>query len=293
MRIWKVFVCLLAAHLSLVSTSAQTTYATITGLIADQSGAMLPDVSVVVKHVATGVETATKSNQAGVYTVAQLREGVYTLRAVSPGFSEFAAENIVLVARDNRRIDISLEIGAVTYRVDVTEGSTLVETESARISDTKSEDVLKAIPVNSRQIWAFLQLSPNVLQGVNAQGGSTIVRFAGSRMNQAHWAMDGTTVANGVEGVAIGPLFNFIESIQEVRLDVANNTAEFGPLGQVAAISKSGTNELHGSVFDYYATPWFRARNPFALARPAGVNHMLGGSLGGPRVPAQNLQRQE
>jgi hypothetical protein len=273
----KIYSCLLVLLLCGLDAVAQTTYATITGLITDGSGAVLPNVTVTVTNIATGIETETKSNQAGVYTVTQLREGEYTLRANSPGFSEFAAENIILVARDNRRIDISLQVGAVTYVVDVTEGATLVETESARISDTKSKDVLKTLPVNSRQVWAFLQLSPNVLQGTNG-----IVRFAGSRMNQAAWAMDGTTVANGVEGVAIGPLFNFIESVEEVKVDVANNTAEFGAVGQVTAISKSGTNELHGSVFDYYATSWFRARNPFALERVSGVVHQPGGSLGGP-----------
>ena len=207
----------------------------------------------------------------------QLREGGYTLRATSPGFSEFVAQDIVLVARDNRRIDISLEIGAVTYMVEVTEGSTLIETESARITDTKSADVLKTLPVNSRQVWAFLQLSPNVVQGTNG-----ITRFAGSRLNQANWTMDGTTVGDGVEGIAIGPLFNFVESIQEIKVDVANNSAEFGGIGQVTAISKSGTNELHGAVFDYYITPWFRARNPFAVARMAGISHAPGASVGGP-----------
>ena len=279
-----VVICLSAFLLIVSSGVAQTTYATITGLITDKSGAVLPKVTVTVTNSATGVETETKSNDAGVYTVPQLREGGYTLRATSPGFSEFVAQDIVLVARDNRRIDISLEIGAVTYMVEVTEGSTLIETESARITDTKSADVLKTLPVNSRQVWAFLQLSPNVVQGTNG-----ITRFAGSRLNQANWTMDGTTVGDGVEGIAIGPLFNFVESIQEIKVDVANNSAEFGGIGQVTAISKSGTNELHGAVFDYYITPWFRARNPFAVARMAGISHAPGGSVGWSYLHPQSL----
>jgi hypothetical protein len=116
---------------------------------------------------------------------------------------------------------------------------------------------------------------------LQAGTGSTI-RFAGSRSNQSHWAIDGITFSDGVDETQIGPLANYIESYQEIKVDIANNTAEFGTIGQVTLISKSGTNEFRGNLFDYYSTPWFRARNPFAPARATGVSHTPGGSVGGP-----------
>src|SRR5262249_17962649 len=88
----------------------------------------------------------------------------------------------------------------------------------------------------------------------------------------------------GQDGTQITPLVQFIESFQEVRVDMANNSADIGAVGQVTLISKSGTNELHGSAFDYYSTPWFRAVAPFATQRQSGVRHNPGGSIGDPLV---------
>ncbi|MBL8229903.1 MAG: carboxypeptidase regulatory-like domain-containing protein [Bryobacterales bacterium] len=258
---------------------SQTTFATITGTVQDPAGAVVPGVTITVTNTATNIQTAAQSNELGVYTLAQLKEGTYTLRAKGAGFREFIAQDIVLVARDYRRLDIELSVGTVETSVEVQAGATLIETESARISDTKTAEVLKSIPLNTRGIWAFLSLSPSVLQ---AGGGSSTIRFAGSRSNQSHWAIDGTTMSDGVSETQIGPLGNYIESFQEIKVDVSNNTAEFGTIGQVTMISKSGTNQFKGNVFDYYSTPWFRARNPFALARGTGVSHTLGFTGGGP-----------
>jgi hypothetical protein len=258
---------------------AQTTFATLTGTVTDSSGSVIPNVVVSATHVATNITTTVPSNAAGVYTIAQLKEGEYKVVAKGAGFKEFVAQGIVLAARDYRRVDVHLEVGPVETVVEVTGGATLIETETARISDTKTADLMKTIPLNTRSIWAFLSLSPAVLQ---AGSGSSTIRFAGSRGNQSHWAIDGTTMSDGVDETQIGPLANYIEWIQELKIDVSNNTAEFGTIGQVTSISKSGTNSLHGSVYDFYTTPWFRARNPFALARGTGISHGPGATASGP-----------
>lgn len=279
MRLRNCWVMTSLAIIASVEAWSQTTFASITGVVVDPTGAAVPNATIVATHVETGVRTTTKSNEVGNYNLAQLREGTYALRAQAPGFKEFVVHNIVLVARDIRRVDITLEVGSVETAIEVTAGATLIETETARIADTKTANLLKTLPLNTRGIWAFLALSPNVLQ---AGGGSSTIRFAGSRTNQSHWSIDGTTMSDGVSETQIGPLANYIESFQEIKIDIANNTAEFGTIGQVTMISKSGTNAFHGSAFDYYSTPWFRARNPFALARPAGVSHVPGASAGGP-----------
>src|SRR5688572_383839 len=261
-----------------VAAPAQTVFATITGTVTDSSGASVPDVKVTATHVATGVTTTTQSNQEGVFTIPQLRDGTYTVRASKSGFKEFVAQDVNLVGRDYRRLDVQMQVGSVDTTIEVTAGAALIETETARISDTRDVAQLRDMPLNSRAIWAQLSLVPNVLQ---ASAGSTI-RFAGSRTNQSHWSLDGTTMSDGVTETQIGPLANYVESFQEIRIDSSNNTAEFGTIGQVTMVTKSGTNAFHGSLFDYYSTPWFRARSPFAPSRPTGISHLPGGSAGGP-----------
>ena len=274
----RAIVAILSLLLLCAVAPAQTTFAAITGTATDVSAAIVPDVTVVARNVATGVQTTAKSNDEGVFTIPQLREGVYVVRATKTGFKEFVVQDINLVGRDYRRVDIVLQVGSVDTAIEVQGGATLIETETARISDTRDVAQLRDMPLNSRAIWAQLSLAPNVLQ---ASAGSTI-RFAGSRTNQSHWSLDGTTMSDGVSETQIGPLANYVESFQEVRIDSSSNTAEFGTLGQVTIITKGGTNTFHGSLFDYYSTPWFKARSPFAPSRPTGIYHLPGGSAGGP-----------
>jgi len=257
---------------------SQTTFASITGTVTDPAGALVPNATITATNVETNIKSTATSNESGVFTIAQLKEGKYTIRAEAAGFRNFAVESMSLVARDVRRVDITLQIGDVTTTVEVQGGATLIETDTARISDTKNSLVLNTLPTNSRSLWANLNLSP----GLQGQDGSSVTRFAGSRVNENNWSIDGTTFSDGVDNTQTGPLANYIESFQEVKVDLSNNSAEFGSLGQVTVISKSGTNQLNGSLFDYYSTPWFRAKGFFDTERRTGVSHFPGGSIGGP-----------
>jgi hypothetical protein len=259
-------------------TSAQTTFASITGTVTDSGGAAVAGADVEAVHVRSNYRYTVKSNEVGAYTLPNLREGEYRLRVQFPGFQEFVVQNIELVARDQRRIDVELRVGSVETRVEVTAGATLIETETARIGDAKSNATLNALPLNTRSLYSFLALTPGVL----AATGQATRRFAGSRINQSDQSIDGITVSNGFDGTQISPLVDYIESFAEVRVDLANNTADIGSIGQVTVISKSGSNEFHGSAFTYYSTPAFRARDPFAAQRPAGILHQPGFSAGGP-----------
>ena len=258
---------------------AQTTFASLTGIVTDSAGAVVPGATVEARHVQSNYTYTINTNQAGHYTLGQLREGQYVLRIRMSGFKEFVAQNILLAAQDLRRVDVRLEVGAIEESVNVSAGATLIETETARISDSKDALALKVLPLNTRQLWEYLSLTPGVVQ---AGAGSATRRFAGSRANQSDASIDGVTVSNGTDGTQISPLVSYVESFQEFRVDMANNTAEYGGIGQVTVISKSGTNDFHGNIFDYYSTPLFRARNPFSPTRPSGVRHTPGGSIGGP-----------
>jgi hypothetical protein len=265
--------------LAALPAAAQTTFATITGTVRDASGAVIPNAAIVAVHTGSNYSYRTQSNEAGNYRVAQLREGSYSVKVAAPGFKEAFTPVVELVSLDIRRLDFTLEVGTVDTRVEVSAGAALIETETARISDSKSAGQLKTLPLNTRSLWNFVGLSPGVVQ---AGGGSATRRFAGSRANQSDASIDGITLSNQYDGTQISPLVSQIESFQEVRVDLANNTAEFGGIGQVTIVSKGGTNQLHGSAFDYYSTPWFRARNPFAPRRGTGVRHEPGVAIGGP-----------
>src|SRR5262245_56489033 len=260
---------------------AQTTFGSITGNVTDANGAIVAGAAIEATHVRSNYRYTVRSNEVGNFTLPQLLEGDYTLRATATGFREFVAQNILLAAREERRIDIQLQVGPVESRVEVTAGATLIETDTARIGDSKNAAALKSLPLNTRNLYEFLALTPGVL---GAGGGQATRRFTGGRIKQSEQSMDGNAVSNGFDGTQLSPLVRSVESYQEVRVDMANNSADIGAVGQVTIVSKSGGNEFHGAVFDYYSTPWFRARNPFAPARGAGVRHQPGGTVGGPIV---------
>ncbi len=260
---------------------AQTTLGTITGVVTDPTGASIAGVAIEATHAATNYVYSTASNEVGQYTLSTLREGEYTLRARVAGFKEFLVQNIQLAARDVRRIDLRLELGSLESAVEVTAGATLIETETARIGDSRDSRVLRDLPLASRGMLDFVAITPSVGRSSSTEAQR---RYGGGRANQSDAQIDGISIADGRGGNTISPLLGYIESYQEARVDVANNSAEFGPIGMVTLISKSGTNDLHGSLFDYYSTPWFRARDPFSPERPAGVRHWPGGSVGGPVV---------
>ncbi|MBV9084626.1 MAG: carboxypeptidase regulatory-like domain-containing protein [Acidobacteriaceae bacterium] len=261
------------------STFAQTTFATITGLVTDPHGAVMVGTIVTATRVDNNYVYTAKSNDSGYYSIGQLLEGEYVVRAEAPGFKTFVIESVRLADQELRRLDIRMEIGTIATTVEVKGGASLIETEKARISDTKDANIIKNLPLNQRSLWDFVGQNPGIVQ---AASGTATRRFSGSRNNQSDASVDGITISNGRDGTQITPLVNYVESMAEVRVDMANNTAEFGALGQVTVISKSGTNELHGSAFDYYQTPIFVSRNPFASSGSAGITHSPGATIGGP-----------
>ena len=265
---------ILLLGVSVTSAVAQTTYATITGTITDSTGGVIKGATVVATNDETGVATKTTSNSDGVYSVTQLREGQYTLTITAEGLGEFKATDILLVTRDIRRIDATLGVSRLETSLEVT-GNAPIELETARVSDVRTAEQLRTLPLNDPGVWSYLAITPSLAM----RGGG--YSFAGSRSNQSTFAIDGTSMTDGVGENVIGPLANYTESFKEVKIDLASNSAESPSLGQVTIVSKSGTNRFSGVVFDYYQSPIFRARNPFSGARAAGVVHFPGLALGG------------
>jgi Carboxypeptidase regulatory-like domain len=256
---------------------AQSTFATITGSVTDSSGAVIPDVTIQALHDTLGLTYTTKSNEAGIYTLPELREGSYAVTASKTGFNSFRADRVTLQSRGIRRLDIVLSVGTVTQSVEVTAAPGLIQTENATISSMKSERELNALPVTSSGFSYFFMTFPMTV----ARGSSP--SFAGSRNDQFNVMIDGNSASSGAGGM-LSNLYGNNEDFKEMRVETVSNNAELASLGNVILVGKSGENDLHGYAFDKYQSPVFRARDYFAQSRGAGIVHSLGFGIGGPVV---------
>jgi len=138
--------------------------------------------------------------------------------------------------------------------------------------------VLTQLPLTLRRTWDYFQLTPTI----SKPRGGWYIRFAGSRNRQGDVSFDGASIASIWGGPINGVLTDRTEGYQEMRIDSAGNSAEFAGIGQISIVTRSGTNELHGSAFNYYTSPGMLARNPFSPAATGSVEHVPGGSVGGP-----------
>src|SRR5215210_4444231 len=144
--------------LSAPSAIGQSTFATITGTVTDPAGAAVPKATIEVTQAGTGYRFDTTSNEEGQFTIQYLRDGTFALTAKADGFQVYKVDNIILTGRDMRRVDIQLQIGTVGSVVEVSAGATLVETETARIANTKDREVMRALPLTLRRAWDYFTM---------------------------------------------------------------------------------------------------------------------------------------
>jgi hypothetical protein len=269
----------LAAILGLLpgAALAQSTFATITGTVTDSTGAVVPEVRIQAVHDALGLTYTTKSNEAGIYTLPELREGSYTVTASKSGFTTFRADKVTLQSRAVQRVDIVLKVGTISQSVEVTATPGLIQTENATISTLKSERELNSLPVTSSGFSYFFMTFPMTVPRGSAPS------FAGSRNDQFNVMIDGNSASSGAGGM-LSNLYGNNENFKEMRVETVSNNAELSSLGNVILVGKSGENDIHGYAFDKYQSPVFRARDFFAANRGAGIVHSIGFGLGGPVV---------
>ncbi|MCC6362800.1 MAG: carboxypeptidase regulatory-like domain-containing protein [Bryobacterales bacterium] len=257
---------------------AQSTFATITGTVTDSTGATVPGVAVTATHLTTNLTASARTNEAGVYTLANLREGDYRLEAKAAGFSDITVDGISLLVRQLRRVDLTLQVASARQSIEVSAAPSLIETDTAKISSTRTARDYNSLPLRAQASSPYGFFSISSMFAVPK--GTTTISFAGGGNGEASWSYDGAIGDNG-QGGSFGNILN-LEWIQEVKMDYVNNSAEYGSMAQIGVVGKSGTNDLHGSAFDYYSTSMFNARSVFATERASGVSHMLGFNVGGP-----------
>jgi hypothetical protein len=280
LRIRKMRRAVLATAVLLLTSAAtlsQVYYGILRGTVTDATGSIAPGIEVTVTNLDTNISQKFVSNEVGNYVAPNLIPGKYRITAEHSGFKKFIVDDIELVATADRRVDIRLEVGAVTESVTVEGGAQLIETERATLSDVKPNAVFTYMPINSnyRSIWRMLQLTP-------ALNGSY---YAGVGLGRnSTFSIDGIPVKDGWTGSSFGPALTYLDSYRELRMDLVSVNASGGTAAQIAVVSESGTNQFHGEAWMHYNAVGFTARNFFAPARPHGPpifrpNLKIGGPL--------------
>ena len=262
--------------------AGQTTFGTITGTVVDPTGLVVPGVKVTVRNEGTNISQETVSDARGDYSVSHLNPGSYAVSARIQGFKGFTKTKVLLEASAAVRVDIPLEVGEVASEVTITGGAQLVESESSNVAGIRTNEVMLRMPINVRgsfngYFYDMLQLTPGAQQGTGSA-----YSLAGTRASQNQFTLDGTTTNSPMFGNAIGPAQSSMESTREIKVDLANNKAEYNLPGMVTGISKSGENTPHGSLFYYHDNGAFNARNTFSRSVPFAIGHNTGGSFGAP-----------
>ncbi len=289
-RLGLVVALLLAATLVGMPVSAfgQAVSGSIFGTVTDPAGAVVPGVTVSIKDVDRGINYKVKADSDGNYIQTQLLAGRYRVTMELPGFETFVAEAIVQVDASTR-VDAKLVIGKTSTTVNVTGKTPLLETDRAALSETLSARQLTSLPVLGRNATDLELLMPGALVNSdyqsatdeNPQGGLE-VDFNGENFTANGFLLDGTDNQNSLLAIAI--INPNIDSLQELKVTTSNYDAEFGSVAGalVQATTKSGTNQWHGTAFEYVQNNAFNSANPFTGLNPSVRWNQFGGSLGGP-----------
>jgi outer membrane receptor protein involved in Fe transport len=270
-----------------VAASALAQTGAVTGTAKDQSGAVLPGVSISVTNTGTNAARAGLTDERGDYTVRLLPVGMYKITAELPGFRTGVAENIKVDVNDNIRIDFSLQVGNVTEQLVVTEASPLVQSETSSVGKVIDGQKIAELPLNGRHFESLINMVP----GVTASGqernvpGVGVASAGGARTTFNNFVLDG--IDNNDPSVNDFTLRPIVDAIQEFKVQTNSYTAEYGRGGgaNIQVTTKGGTNEFHGSIWEFLRNDALDARNFFAPAnapKPPFHRNQFGGVFGGP-----------
>jgi hypothetical protein len=270
-----------AAAITPYRLDAQSTFGSVRGTTTDASGAAITKAAVVLHSVDENTDASTGSDDSGNFVFENLKPGHYTISATKEGFTRALVNQVELAARQNLRVDVSLAVAAQAQTVEVTASSVSVNTENATLSDSKETDAITQLPINSRAVssspLAALAVSPAVTK--DAQGNFAI---GGATASQTGFSVDGISTANVRYNGALADAYPSMENIAEMKVTAFNNNAEFAQIGDVTFVTKSGTNRLHGSAYEYFQNKVLDATIlNFNSKAPKNFN-TFGGSLGGP-----------
>jgi hypothetical protein len=267
---------------------AQAT-AQISGTAKDQSGAVLPGVEIQLTQTETGVVRDVVTNETGSYVLPNLPIGPYRLQASLPGFRTYAQTGIVLQVNSSPSINVVLEVGQVTEQVEVQANAALVETRSAGIGNVVENARILELPLNGRAMIELVALAGAATPApiVDGSGGRDPfskgnVSVAGGLNTGLNYTLDGAYHNNPYDNGYMS--MPFPDALQEFKVETGATGIQTGvkSSGSVSLVTKSGTNDFHGDLFEFVRNGSFNARNAFATRRDSIKRHQFGGTGGGP-----------
>ncbi len=269
-----------------VAAWSQTSTGRLVGRITDPQGAVLSGAKITAINTSTNVRRETVSDSAGLYQILDLPIGKYSLVVEMGGFARAATEPQELGINQSLRLDVSLRIGAVSEKVNVTSAAALVETVNPTVGGSVTGAPVRDLPLNGRNALDLALTQPGVVPVIETTYTAGSFTVAGGRPDAVTFLLDG-----GVNNAVIDNNVNFNpnpDAIAEFRILQNNYTAEYGRNGGgiVSVVTKSGTNEFHGTLFDYLRNDAFNANTYFGNAngqsRPILKRNQFGGTFGGP-----------
>lgn len=304
-RVVALLVCLFfAASLSV----AQSPNGTISGIVLDPSGGVIVGANVLIINNATGVEYPGRANSEGYYVVPNIPPGTYRIQVSNSGFKTIIKPDIVIHVEDALAINFTLPIGAASEIVTVQGGAPLINTENASVSTVVDRKYVENMPLNGRSFQDLILLTPGVVTNnpQTSAGNGTTGEFSvnGQRLEANYYTVDGVSANVGVSvstntpgvtgslptSTALGTTQGLVsvDALEEFRVQSSTYSAEYGrnPGGQFTFVTRSGTNQWHGTAFDYLrnnvfdANDWFN--NYFQKGKPAERQNDFGGTVGGP-----------
>jgi hypothetical protein len=289
MRVHSLVVCLFVIA-SAGLLHAQST-GTILGTVTDNSGAVVAKASVNITNVATGNVTHAETSSSGDYTAPFLQVGTYKVTVEAPGFQKSVVDNISLVVAQQARADVTLKAGSVNEFVEVQASAVALETDNATVSQTVTQRQVDQLPLANRNFINLIFLTAGAVttngeQGQMRQGAGNAISINGSRPESNNYTLDG--IANVDTALGTPAVILSQDAIQEFKIQSGTYSAEYGfSANQINIVSKSGTNQLHGTAFDFLRNDAFDALPVLPNAAPATKNpelrqNQFGFVLGGP-----------
>jgi Carboxypeptidase regulatory-like domain/TonB dependent receptor len=278
-----------------VMITAQNSTASVNGTVRDTSGSVVPGSDVVLSNTQTNVERRAVTNEAGIYVFLNAIPGKYGLQASKIGFKTSKQSTFALAVNQTATFDFTLELGEITQEVTVEAVGAEVQSSTAELGAVVGHEQVQDLPLNGRNFTQLLSLTPgaspvSVAQNsggwgaVSAGSSFTFPSINGQTNRSNFFMLDGVNNQGAINSTyAIAPI---IDSIQEFKVQSHNDEAEFGGAlgGIVNVVTKSGTNELHGSLWEYLRNDAFDARNPFFQDKTPFRQNEYGASVGGPVV---------
>ena len=255
--------------------AAQTDLATLRGLVTDQSGAAVPNAKLTLLNTGTNIPRESASNENGDFEIPYVVQGTYTLTVSVQGFKNFITSDLLIRARETRRLDVKLELGAVGAEVTVSGGQAVIATEGSQVASGFSREAFVNSPLSQSFFpQAFMTTLPNI----QTQQGGFSMRFAGQASTQVTENMDGVPSDGTVN------LVQNMQDFEDLNVVTTNNTAEYSRVGQFSMASKGGTNSFHGRVYYDLNNSALRARTFFEGRKIPYKEHRGGTNISGPVI---------